>query len=113
MSSHSPSRLRTKTSDFADFFRSSTAHSRNIQNDPQITVPQPLLDVPQSSDSPTKSKRTTKIPFLGRTRKKSTQSTKSGGPVASTSTSRGYDSSEITDPKSVKKDRWVTIPFLC
>ena len=107
MSGHSPSRLRAKTADFADFFRSSTSNSRPAQTDPHMIAPQPLLDVPQRSESPTKQKKTTKIPFLGRTRKKSTHSTKSGAPVASTSSTRGYDSTEIVDSKSAKKDRWV------
>ncbi|KAF5384064.1 hypothetical protein D9615_003242 [Tricholomella constricta] len=105
MSGLSPSRVRTKTSELADFFRGQP--SRHIQHEP-VEGPQTqstLLTVPQAQESSMK-KMTTRIPFLGRTRKKSTHPTKSGGLLSS---SRGYDS-EVAESSASKKDRRLSHP---
>lgn len=94
-------RLRTKTSDITDFFRGNghgSHQSRQVQpGDPQIQVPAPLLEVPAAAQekeiSTSPKKRSTRIPFLGRTRKKSTQSV-----TAPTLPSTPESQSEIIDP---------------
>ncbi|KAH9474794.1 hypothetical protein JR316_0013259 [Psilocybe cubensis] len=83
MSSASPNRLRTKTSDLTDFFRgagNSVAQPRSSQSQKDLSSTH--LEVP-SGDEASK-KKTTRIPLFGRSRKKSTQSTASS-PFASTS----------------------------
>ncbi|GLB39913.1 hypothetical protein LshimejAT787_0704230 [Lyophyllum shimeji] len=107
MSGLSPSRVHTKTSQLADFFRGHP--SRHVHHEPVESpkVSQDLLDVPQAEESSTLARKmTTRIPFLGRTRKKSTHSVKSGGLP---STSRGYDS-EVAETTTTKSDRRLSHP---
>ncbi|KAJ7667580.1 hypothetical protein DFH06DRAFT_221951 [Mycena polygramma] len=82
----SPHRLRTKTSDIADFFRASSSKSRatDVDGPPSPT----LLSDPESS---LVLKRSSKIPFLGRQRTKSIHSD------ASTSASSAGSSRRPTD----------------
>ncbi|KAG5641554.1 hypothetical protein DXG03_004789 [Asterophora parasitica] len=104
MTGLSPSRVRTKTSELADFFRGQP--SRHIQHHPVEGPPQSaLLEIPQTEDLHTK-KMSTRIPFLGRTRKKSTHSMKSGGKPSAT---RGYES-EVAESSASKKDRRLSHP---
>lgn len=80
MSASTPSRIRSKTSDFTDFFRSNhtAGHSRSPANDlstqSQMTA-HSALDVPSNSTNydsdATSRKKSTRLPFLGRQRKKS------------------------------------------
>ncbi|KAF9463279.1 hypothetical protein BDZ94DRAFT_1259560 [Collybia nuda] len=116
MSGVSPSRrLRSKTSDITEFFRSSTSHghqSRQTANDGQLQIPVPLPPLPDTLQANEASaglkKMSTRIPFLGRSRKKSTHSA-SGAPLPSSS-GRGYDSTEIAESTTSKKDRRLSQP---
>ncbi|KAG6828126.1 hypothetical protein H0H92_009118 [Tricholoma furcatifolium] len=103
MSAPPPSRIRSKTSDFAQFFR---AHpSRQSSQTDSVSDSSPtLLSVPVEEESATPKK--SKLPFLGRTRKKSTQSVKSG---IVPSLGRGYDS-EVAELPSAKKNRRLSQP---
>ncbi|KIK63782.1 hypothetical protein GYMLUDRAFT_71900 [Collybiopsis luxurians FD-317 M1] len=71
MSATTPSKkLQLRTSDLTDFFRGSSSGPSSTSNSlPSSTV----LEINTSSSSPSK-KRSTRIPFIGRPRKKSTQS---------------------------------------
>ncbi|KAG6832342.1 hypothetical protein H0H87_001983 [Tephrocybe sp. NHM501043] len=102
MSIPPPSRIRSKTSDFTQFFRGPPSR-HSSQHDP-VASPAANLAVPDAPESSTPKK--SKLPFLGRTRKKSTQSAKSGtGPP----TARGYES-EVTELPSSRKDRRLSQP---
>lgn len=90
----STQRLRTKTSDLTDFFRSNGQSSSQSRGD---SMPQSSLEVPQSDDGGAGKKKITRIPLFGRTRKVSTTSTTSS-PYASTNIIR--PSSETTDLSS-------------
>ncbi|TFK75678.1 hypothetical protein BDN72DRAFT_892174 [Pluteus cervinus] len=74
MSTLSPTnRLRSKTSDLTDFFRGS-GHSANPSARPsnQLHISTTTLPVPDSNEvAPSPKKKTSRIPFLGRQRKKS------------------------------------------
>ncbi|KAG6866992.1 hypothetical protein C0991_003908 [Blastosporella zonata] len=101
MSVASPSRIRSKTSDFTQFFRGQPSR-HSSQHEPVES--QPHLVVPHAPESTTPKK--SKLPFLGRTRKKSTHSVKSG---ILPPTGRGYES-EVTELSSSKKDRRLSQP---
>ncbi|KAG5652409.1 hypothetical protein H0H81_005103 [Sphagnurus paluster] len=107
MSVPSPSRVRTKTSELADFFRGHTRHTHHEPSESsQPPSPQTLLDIP-SAHEPSTPRKITRIPFLGRTRKKSTHSVKSG---AATSAGRGYDSEVVGEASDTKTDRRLSQP---
>ncbi|KAG6888178.1 hypothetical protein C0995_010127 [Termitomyces sp. Mi166 len=102
MSGVSSSRVRSKTTDFAQFFRGHSSR-QSSQNEPESSH----LRVPEDSESTTPKK--SKLPFLGRTRKKSTPSVKSG---LLPSTGRGYESeaAELPATTTTKKDRRLSHP---
>ncbi|KAJ7122889.1 hypothetical protein C8R44DRAFT_735523 [Mycena epipterygia] len=82
-------RLRTKTSDITDFFRAGSSRSRAADADDAPSSPTFLSE----PESPVR-KRSSKIPFLGRQRKKSTHSD------ASTSASSAGPSSRQSDSEA-------------
>ncbi|KAF9011838.1 hypothetical protein BDQ17DRAFT_1537663 [Cyathus striatus] len=90
-----PTRRTRKTTDFTDFFRAGHSSARQAQSDTENYFSSSTLDVPGESSS---TKKKTKIPFLGRTRKKSTHSTASshGVPCASRSVRESADVSTRT-----------------
>lgn len=98
-------RLRTKTSDITDFFRvGHHSATRPVQND-LSTSSSMTLEVPSADESTglTK-KRTTRIPFLGRTRKKSNQSAASS-PYASMGARDSTDVGELPSSREPSIDR--------
>ncbi|KAG6917947.1 hypothetical protein DXG01_017131 [Tephrocybe rancida] len=101
MSVATPSRIRSKTSDFTQFFRGQPSR-HSSQHDP-VESPA-LLAIPDAPESTTPKK--SKLPFLGRTRKKSTHSAKS---AVVPSTGRGYES-EAAELPSSKTDRRLSHP---
>jgi hypothetical protein len=79
-------RLRTKTSDISDFFRGSSSHHTQRQSPSSIDLLQQTL--PQQvneQSSPPKAKRS-RIPFLGRSKKKSNPPTSDNHGVLETTT---------------------------
>ncbi|KAG5734812.1 hypothetical protein E4T56_gene767 [Termitomyces sp. T112] len=103
MSGISSSRTRTKKSDLAQFFRGYPPR-QSSQNEP---VESPYLSVPEDCESTTPKK--SKLPFLYRTRKKSTPSVKSG---ILPSTGRGYESEAAELPTiTTTKDRRLSHPM--
>ncbi|KAJ7291145.1 hypothetical protein C8J57DRAFT_1458096 [Mycena rebaudengoi] len=97
-------RLRTTTSDITEFFRTGNTRSRAADPDvPGISSPE-LLSEPES---PVK-KRSSRIPFLGRSRKKSTQSdastsassTRASGSRQSDSDARSSSASRKVEKRS-------------
>lgn len=99
-------RLRTKTSDITDFFRvgHSATQLRPVQND-LSTSSSMTLEVPSADEgSGLTKKRTTRIPFLGRTRKKSNQSAASS-PYASTGARDSMDVGELPSSREPSIDR--------
>jgi len=85
MSGHSPSRrLRTRTSEFTEFFRgaahgsSQAQKAQKAQKEPSVN-----LEVPSSDTEASTKKKITRIQLFGRTRKKSNQSTASSPFVSS------------------------------
>ncbi|KAJ7067869.1 hypothetical protein C8F01DRAFT_1246428 [Mycena amicta] len=95
-------RTRIKTSDISDFFRASGSKARSADTLPESGPSSPtFLSEPDSS--PVR-KRSTRIPFLGRQRKKSTHSdasTSSTSPSTRQSDSevRNSDASRLTEPR--------------
>lgn len=118
MSGVSPSRsirLRAKTSELTDFFRGSghsTGQPQRTRKD-SMTGPSQNLEVPLSGDeSATGTKKITRIPLFGRSRKKSNQSAASS-PFASSCINRessdgGEQSSASRGPST---DRCVQLFF--
>ncbi|KAG2007280.1 hypothetical protein CC2G_014984 [Coprinopsis cinerea AmutBmut pab1-1] len=92
MSGLTPSRIRSKTSELTDFFRAGHGHTRSPANDlsTQSQASTNTLDVSTSTgpDGLAK-KKSTRIPFLGRPRKKS-------NPYASDSARESSDVGEQT-----------------
>ncbi|KAG6835370.1 hypothetical protein H0H93_002114 [Arthromyces matolae] len=102
MAGPSSARSRTKTGEITNFFRGypprQSSQGDSVSNSVHLSVP--LED--SESTTPKKSK----LPFLGRTRKKSTTSVKSGNlPL----TGRGYES-EVAEPTTTRKDRRLSYP---
>jgi hypothetical protein len=99
MSGKSPRRIRPKTSDITEFFRTSnlSSSSRHPDNDvsTQSQATTYTLDVPStSSQHPSLAKKkSTRIPFLGRSRKKS-------NPNASDAGSASVHESDVGEPSS-------------
>ncbi|KAF9054165.1 hypothetical protein BJ165DRAFT_689506 [Panaeolus papilionaceus] len=95
-----PRRLRTKTSDLADFFRSTGPSSSSSQQkapktiDNSVSTPSMMLEVPSQTDDPSSKKKITRIPLFGRSRKKSTHSA-SERPDVTASTSIVRDSADV------------------
>ena len=78
MSGQSPSRrLRTKTSEFTEFFRGTGLGSSQARQEPSVN-----LEVPSDTDANSK-KKITRIQLFARSRKKSNQSTASSPFVSS------------------------------
>ncbi|TFK31730.1 hypothetical protein BDQ12DRAFT_671642 [Crucibulum laeve] len=105
-------RIRTKTSDLTDFFRGGhNSHPRQVQSDTEgHTLSTPKLEVPADNEGAgVTRKRTTRIPFLGRTRKKSNQSTASSPFATSSGTER--ESSEQGN-RSTSAERAHAFPQL-
>ncbi|KAG6868505.1 hypothetical protein C0993_001845 [Termitomyces sp. T159_Od127] len=102
MSGVPSSRARTRKADLAQFFRGHSPR-QSSPNEPGLS---PNLRVPEDSDSTTQKK--SMLPFLCRTRKKSTHSVKSG---IFPSIGRGYES-EVAELPTTKttKDRRLSHP---
>ncbi|KAJ6510272.1 hypothetical protein C8R47DRAFT_1208306 [Mycena vitilis] len=101
----SPHRLRTKTSDIADFFRASSSKSRatDVDGPPSPT----LLSDPEFSLVP---KRSSKIPFLGRQRTKSIQSDASTSASSAGSSRRPADSDVRRSNVSSRTELRLDVP---
>ncbi|KAJ2914949.1 hypothetical protein MD484_g5452, partial [Candolleomyces efflorescens] len=109
MSGISPRRIRPKTSDITEFFRTSnlSSSSRHPDNDvsTQSQATTHTLDVPSTgSQHPSLAKKkSTRIPFLGRSRKKS-------NPNASDAGSASVHESDVGEPSSgYTSDRRQTV----
>lgn len=113
MSGASPSRTIRRRADLSDLFRGSSSGpssspKKEVQSLP-ATDSAPAPDVVHVQPSSTTLKRVaTKIPFLGRGRKKSTPSVKSG--YMSAEATRGYESSDV-DKTAGKKNRRFSQPL--
>ncbi|KAJ7638404.1 hypothetical protein FB45DRAFT_401186 [Roridomyces roridus] len=96
----SPQRLRNKTSDITDFFSRASSSSNKLRplEADQMGGPSSVSFL-SDPESPAR-RRSTKIPFLGRQRKKSTQSDAS---ASSAGPSSGISDSEMLSPNSKDK----------
>ncbi|KAF8809602.1 hypothetical protein BYT27DRAFT_7187356 [Phlegmacium glaucopus] len=100
MSGQSPSRrLRTKTSEFTEFFRGAghgSSQARQAQKEPSVN-----LEVPSSDTETSTKKKITRIQLFGRSRKKSNQSTASSPFLSS------RESSDVGEPlnRAASSDR--------
>ncbi|PPQ69055.1 hypothetical protein CVT24_000098 [Panaeolus cyanescens] len=98
-----PRRLRTKTSDLAEFFRGGSSSSQQSKSprviDNSVSTPSMMLEVPGQVDDNSSKKKITRIPLFGRSRKKSTHSA-SERPFAAASTSLVRESTDVTAQSS-------------
>ncbi|KAJ7929137.1 hypothetical protein B0H13DRAFT_2543286 [Mycena leptocephala] len=93
----SPHRLRT--TDIADFFRAGHSSRATDSDEPGPSSPTFLAE----PESPVKRKRSSRIPFLGRQRKKSTQSDASAASTSSAGPSSHPSDSDVRDSSASRK----------